>query len=145
MTVVEERRNGIGHGDLEIEGRVEQIVVVNPAGDSRFVIDGQHRDRAPRHDRPSARAIAPAWRRRSTLGRQVHVKGVWQPTVPPATQEVLAWEIKLQGPAVGPSPVPRPVSVAASPGQTCMINGGRRATGSSSRAASRPARCPRSR
>src|SRR5687768_2951428 len=43
VMLVEERRNGIGHGDLEIEGRVDQILVVNPAGDSKFVIRSEER------------------------------------------------------------------------------------------------------
>lgn len=119
VTLVEERRNGIGHGDLEIEGRVEQILVVNPAGDSKFVIDGR-----TVIARPGQTAIREGNRARVvgeiTLGRQVHVKGVWLAAVPPAAQEVLAWEIKLQGPETGPSP---------SPGAACMINGGRAGEG----------------
>lgn len=122
VTVVEERRNGIGHGDLEIQGRVEQIVVVNPAGDSKFVIDGK-----TVIARPGTTAIREGNRARVAaeieLGRQVHVKGVWQAAVPPAPQEVLAWEIKLQDGVVG-SPSPGP-----SPGATCMINGGRQGAG----------------
>ena len=120
LTLVEERRNGIGHGDLEIEGRVEQILVVNPAGDSRFVIDGK-----TVVVRPGQTAIREGNRARVVgeieLFRQVHVKGVWLQAVPPAPQEVLAWEIKLQGDAQpGPSP---------SPGAACMINGGRAGAG----------------
>ena len=121
VTLVEERRNGIGHGDVEIEGRVEQIVTVNPAGDSKFVIDGK-----TVIARPGQTAIREGNRARVVgeieLNRQVHVKGVWLAAVPPAPQEVLAWEIKLQGPEVGPSPSP-------SPGATCMINGGRAGEG----------------
>ena len=121
VTLVEERRNGIGHGDLEIEGLVEQILVVNPAGDSRFVIDGR-----TVIARPGQTAIREGNRARVvgeiTLNRQVHVKGVWITPVPPSGQEVLAWEIKLQGPETGPSPSP-------SPGATCMINGGRAGQG----------------
>ena len=121
VTVVEERRNGIGHGDLEIEGRVEQIIAVNPAGDSRFVIDGK-----TVVVRPGTTAIREGNRARVAaeieLGRQVHVKGVWQ-TATGGGQEVLAWEVKLQGPVVG-SPAPSP-----SPGATCMINGGRQGDG----------------
>src|SRR5688500_6724262 len=41
VTVVEERRNGMGHGDFEIEGLVEQLLIVNPAADSKFLIDGR--------------------------------------------------------------------------------------------------------
>ena len=119
VTLIEQRRNGIGHGDLEIEGRVEQIVTVNPAGDSRFVIDGR-----TVIARPGQTAIREGNRARVvgeiTLGRQVHVKGVWMAAAPPAGQEVLAWEIKLQGPETGPAPTP---------GATCMINGGRAGEG----------------
>ncbi len=124
VSVVEERRNGIGHGDLEIEGRVEQILVVNPAGDSKFVIDGKTVIARPGTTsiREGNRARVPA---EVDLGRQVHVKGVWQTAVPPAPQEVLAWEIKLQDGVVGsPSPGPSP-----SPAATCMINGGRQGDG----------------
>ena len=117
VVLVEQRRNGIGHGDLEIQGRVDQIVTVNPAGDSRFVIDGR-----TVVARPGQTAIREGNRARVvgeiTLGRQVHVKGVWVTPVPPGGQEVLAWEIKLQGPETGPSPSP-------GPGAACMINGGR--------------------
>ena len=121
VTLVEERRNGIGHGDLEIEGRVEQILTVDPAADSRFVIDGR-----TVIARPGQTAIREGNRARVvgeiTLGRQVHVKGVWLDASARGTQEVLAWEIKLQGPETGPSPSP-------TPGQTCMINGGRAGDG----------------
>ena len=122
VSVVEERRNGIGHGDLEIEGRVEQVLVVNPAGDSRFVIDGR-----TVVVRPGTTSIREGNRARVAaeieLGRQVHVKGVWQAAVPPAPQDVLAWEVKLQDGVVG-SPAPSP-----SPGAACMINGGRQGDG----------------
>jgi hypothetical protein len=121
VVLVEQRRNGIGHGDLEIQGRVDQILTVNPAGDSRFVIDGK-----TVIVRPGQTAIREGNRARVvgeiTLLRQVHVKGVWITPAPPTGQEVLAWEIKLQGPETGPSPSP-------TPGATCMINGGRAGEG----------------
>ncbi len=120
VILVEQRRNGMGHGDLEIEGRVEQILVVNPAGDSRFVIDGR-----TVIARPGQTAIREGNRARVVgeieLGRQVHVKGVWLDAVSPNGQEVLAWEIKLQG-AAAPAPAPNPTPA---PGGACMINGGR--------------------
>jgi hypothetical protein len=124
VTLVEQRRNGIGHGDLEIEGRVQQVVVVNPTGDSRFVIDG-HTVIA----RPGQTSIRDGNRPKVAaellVGQQVHVKGVWLTGASTAaTQEVLAWEIKMQGdvPTTGPSPSPSP---GPTPGATCMINGGR--------------------
>jgi hypothetical protein len=114
VTLLEERRNGIGHGDLEIEGRVEQLLVVNPTTDSRFVIDGY-----TVIARPGQTAIREGNRARQVteipLDQQVHVKGVWQAAATGGTQEVLAWEIKLQGDGAGPAP---------EPGRTCMINGG---------------------
>jgi hypothetical protein len=116
VTLLEERRNGIGHGDLEIQGRVDQVLVADPLADSRFVIDGK-----PVVARPGQTAIREGNSARSVadvvVGRQVHVKGVWMDAARGSGQDVLAWEIKLQG-GVGPSPSP-------GPGQTCMINGGR--------------------
>ena len=48
LTLVEQKRNGIGHGDLEIEGLVQQLLcgvtgapACTTAGDSRFLIDGR--------------------------------------------------------------------------------------------------------
>jgi hypothetical protein len=112
VTLLEERRNGMGHGDLEIEGRVEQLVVVNPVGDSRFVIDGY-----TVIARPGQTSIREGNRARQVteipINQQVHVKGVWQPGTAGA-QEVLAWEIKLQGDVQEPG----------EPGRTCMISGG---------------------
>src|SRR5258708_3846898 len=55
VVLLEEQRNGIGHGDIEIEGDVTQVVALNPTGDSRFLING-HTVVA----RPCARATARA-------------------------------------------------------------------------------------
>jgi hypothetical protein len=117
VVLVEERRNGIGHGDLEIEGHIDQVISLNPTGDSRFLIDGK-----TVIARPGQTAIREGNRAKVAAellpGQRVHVKGVWLPAAAGAAQEVLAWEIKMQGdvPTTGPSP---------SPGATCMINGGR--------------------
>jgi hypothetical protein len=96
VVVVEERRNGIGHGDLEIEGRVESVVALNPAGDSVFVIDGRQVVA-----RPGETAIREGNRARTvgdvTVGRQVHVKGTFMAATDRGSQRVLAQEIKLQG------------------------------------------------
>jgi hypothetical protein len=95
VVLVEQRRNGIGHGDLEIEGLVEQVLAVDPAGESRFVIDGY-----VVAARPGQTAIREGNRARSVndvgVGRRVHVKGVWLPAES-SVQPVLAHEIKLQG------------------------------------------------
>jgi hypothetical protein len=112
VAVVEERRNGIGHGDLEIEGRVESIVSVNPTADSRFMIDGRLVVA-----RPGQTAIREGNRARTvsevTVGRQVHVKGSWLPSEG-STQPVLALEIMLQGDDDGDNGE-----------RTCIINGGK--------------------
>jgi hypothetical protein len=94
VTVLEERRNGIGHGDIEIEGLVEAVLTLNATGESRFTIAGKTvvalpGDTAIREGN-TARTVADV-----KVGRQVHVKGVWlarETTVQP----VLAHEIKLQ-------------------------------------------------
>jgi hypothetical protein len=107
IVVVEERRNGIGHGDTEIEGRVDSVTALNPAGDSVFVINGR-----TVVARPGETAIREGNRSRSvddvTVGRQVHVKGVFMPATDRGNQSVLAHEIKLQGgdETGGTSPTP---------------------------------------
>ena len=99
LQLIEERRNGIGHGDLEIEGLVDQVVTLSPTGDSTFVIDGY-----TVVARPGQTAIREGNRSRSvqevTAGRRVHVKGVWlaPSSSSGSAQQVLAHEIKLQGP-----------------------------------------------
>jgi hypothetical protein len=101
LTLVEQKRNGIGHGDLEIEGLVQQLLCAvtgapacTTAGDSRFLIDGR-----TVVARPGQTAIREGNTARTvndvTVGRRVHVKGTWLPAEG-ATQPVLASEIKLQ-------------------------------------------------
>jgi hypothetical protein len=106
LVVVEERRNGIGHGALEIEGRVESVVALDPAGDSVFVIDGERVVA-----RPGVTTIREGNRARSvtdvTVGRAVHVKGTFMLANDSASQRVLAQEIILQGGSTtgnGPGP-----------------------------------------
>jgi hypothetical protein len=119
VVLFDERRNGIGHGDLEIEGLVQDVVALNPSGDSRFLIQGYSVIA-----RPGATAIREGNRARNvedvTEGRRVHVKAEWVALAPGATtQDVLAHEIKLQGDEVDDSPTTR----------ACMINGGRPGAG----------------
>jgi hypothetical protein len=94
VVVVEEKRNGIGHGDVELEGLVEEVLALVPTGESRFVID-DHTVVA----RLGQTAIREGESRRTvedvTEGRRVHVKGVYLP-VESGVQPVLAHEIKLQ-------------------------------------------------
>jgi hypothetical protein len=113
VTVLEEKRDGIGHGDVEIEGDVTAVLVLDPAGESRFVIAGR-----TVAARPGATAIREGNRSRTVadvvVGRHVHVKGVWLDPQAGA-QPVLAHEIKLQGGDAGTPP----------PSTACLINGGR--------------------
>jgi hypothetical protein len=115
IVLLEEKRDGIGHGDLEIEGLVQEVLSLNPAGDSLFLIDGQ---------RVIARAgqtsIREGNQRRTvndvTLGRRVHVKGVWLESTTGLGQVVLALEIKLQGGAEDGN---------GDGSKACMISGGK--------------------
>jgi hypothetical protein len=118
ILVVEERRNGIGHGDVEIEGLVSAVLLLNPARESRFTIDGKTVVARPGEtairEGNSARTVSDV-----TVGQQVHVQGVWLPQ--DATgQPVLAHEIKLQGDADDDGP---------DADKTCMISGGRAGEG----------------
>ncbi len=112
VVVLEERRNGIGHGALEIEGRVESVVALDPAGDSVFVIDGRQVVA-----RPGETAIREGNRARGvadvTVGRQVHVKATFMPSASASSQRVLAQEIKLQGGESGGSGPSSSASCAA--------------------------------
>jgi hypothetical protein len=95
VVLLEEQRNGIGHGDVEIEGNVTQVIALNPTGESRFLINGR-----TVVARPGQTAVREGDRSRNiedvTLDRHVHVKGTWLP-MEGSIQPVLAQEIKLQG------------------------------------------------
>jgi hypothetical protein len=94
VVLLEEQRNGIGHGDVEIEGNVTQVISL-AAAESRFLINGR-----TVVARPGETAVREGNRSRNiedvTDGRRVHVKGVWLP-MEGSTQPVLAHEIMLQG------------------------------------------------
>ena len=94
VVLLEEQRNGIGHGDIEIEGNVTQVISL-AAAESRFLINGR-----TVVARPGETAVREGNRSRNiedvTLDRHVHVKGVWLP-MEGSVQPVLAHEIKLQG------------------------------------------------
>lgn len=113
VTVLEEKRDGIGHGDIEIQGTLTAILELVPSGDSRFTIDGR-----TVVARPGQTAIRQGNTARTVadlvVGQQVHVKGVWLD--PQGSQQsVLAHEIKLQSGVEDPAP----------PTAACMISGGR--------------------
>ena len=96
VVLVDEDRRGIGHAGVELQGLVQNVVVLDPAADSRFVIAGREVVA-----RPGVTAIREGNTRKTvndvTVGRQVHVKAT---TVADATW-LLAFEIKLQDPAAG--------------------------------------------
>jgi hypothetical protein len=120
VVVVEERRNGIGHGGLEFEGRVESVVALDPAGDSVFLIGGKRVVA-----RPGETSIREGNRARTvadvTVGRQVHVKATFMLSSDSASQRVLAQEIVLQGgETVGNSPNP---SAACPAGAKAEVEG----------------------
>lgn len=121
LTLLEQRRNGIGHGDVEIEGLVEQVLALDPAGESRWVIDG-HTVVA----RPGETAIREGNRARAvsdvSVGRRVHVKGVWL-SADAKGQPVLAQEIMLQGPAGSPGPMPPPTTTMCPTGPNTQVEG----------------------
>lgn len=91
IVLVDEDRRGIGHAGVEIEGPVQNVIILNPAADSRFVIAGRSVIA-----RPGVTAIREGVTRKTvedvTVGKQVHVKG----TTVEGSTDVLAYEIKLQ-------------------------------------------------
>jgi hypothetical protein len=96
VVLTDEDRRGIGNAGVELEGPVQNVVILNAAADSRFVI--QNRTVVAR---PGVTAIREGNTRKTvndvTVGKQVHVKGT---TVVDST-DVLAFEIILQNPATG--------------------------------------------
>jgi hypothetical protein len=98
VDLVEEQRDGIGHGDLELQGDIDALASVDASGDSLLTIAGY-----PVVVRPGATAIRQGNRALGvedlSAGDQVHVKGVFlalEPGQDPADQQVLAHEIIVQ-------------------------------------------------
>lgn len=123
IVLVEERRNGIGHGDTEIQGRVDAVTTLNPAGDSVFVISGRTVVARPGEttirEGNSARSVNDV-----TVGRQVHVKGVFVPsTTVRGDQNVLAHEIKLQDDETGADVPPTPPRGSCAVGSKAEVEG----------------------
>jgi hypothetical protein len=96
IVLVDEDRRGIGNAGVEIEGLVDNVITVSTTGDSRFVIASRSVVA-----RPGVTAIREGNTRKTvedvTVGRRVHVKG----TTVEGSTDVLAFEIKLQGPDTG--------------------------------------------
>ncbi|MGE0454245.1 MAG: hypothetical protein AB7O37_16955 [Vicinamibacteria bacterium] len=116
VQLLEESRNGVGHGDVEIEGLIGSIVVLSETADSRILVDGKlvvirPGETSVRQGNTAFPVTALA------VGQRVHVKGTWLP-LEGTTQPVLALEVKLQDTQLAqPSPSPNPAS--------CAISGGR--------------------
>jgi hypothetical protein len=96
VILLDEHRNGIGHGDVEIEARVTAVLQLNARGDSVFVIGGYTVVARPGQT-TIRKGNSPRTVSDVTVGKQVHVKGEWLPSVSAQSQRVLALEIKLQG------------------------------------------------
>lgn len=123
LTLLEQKRNGIGHGDLEIEGLVQAVILLDPVGESRFTIDGYQVVA-----RPGETAVREGNRARSvtdlSVGRRVHVKGTWMPAQARGQQDVLAQEILLQGPATPTPPTAPPPNTSSCPmGPNAQVEG----------------------
>jgi len=96
IILLQEMRNGVGHGNVLLEGVVEAVISRDPAGDSRFMVDG---------DVVVARAgftnIRKGNQRQTVndieVGIRAHVRGSWLPSASTASQTVLAAEILLDG------------------------------------------------
>lgn len=131
IVLVEEKRNGIGHGAVEIEGTVDAVLALNPAGESRFQIHGYEVVA-----RPGETAIREGNRSRSVTdmapGRQVHVKGSWMPAPAAGSQPVLAQEIILQGSQGNQDPAPPPQASGCPTGPNVQVEGKITAKGGSS-------------
>jgi hypothetical protein len=112
VVLVDEKRNGIGHGDVEIEGLVQEVNAPRPGESGRFLIQGRTVVTRPGQttirEGNQARTVADV-----KLGRRVHVKGEFLP-LEGSVQPVLAQEIILQND-----------EEAAAPSRSCSINGGR--------------------
>jgi len=96
VELVEERRIGIGHGDVEVEGDVELVLQLDPTGDSLFQIYSHVVLAQPGvttiRQGDEARGVEDVME-----GLRAHVKGIWLPPADQTSQQVvLAHEIILQ-------------------------------------------------
>ena len=91
VRLVDEKRTGIGHGDLEIEGLAQEVSPGSHPNEGTLVVHNYDIEA-----RPGATTIREGNRAREMAdirrGNRVHVKGVWE------GGKILAHEIKLQGP-----------------------------------------------
>lgn len=118
IVILEEKRNGIGHGDIEIEGLVEALLGADPADATAtlFRIDGY-----TVVAKPGQTAVRKGNQRLTIedvkVGQRVHVKGSWLEAQNGGPQFVLALEIKIQEDSAD--------SDDDDTSETCMISGGK--------------------
>jgi hypothetical protein len=92
VVVVDERRTGIGHGDIEIEGEIEKITT-GSNGETRLLVDGKTVIIKPGEtsirDEDNQLVLVTDLK----VGMFVHIKGVW---VEGSTTDVVATGILVQ-------------------------------------------------
>lgn len=95
IILLEEKRSGIGHGELEFEGLVESVLSRDPDGDSRFQIAGYtvlaRAGYTNIHLGNSHRTVSNV-----LVGLRALVKGRWLESTTGAGQLVLASDINLR-------------------------------------------------
>jgi hypothetical protein len=93
VLLVDEDRRGIGHAGVELEGPIQALNTIDPVGISRITVQNRLV-----LIQPGVTAIREGNTRKTvmdlTVGRRVHVKA----TTLEDTTDLLAFEIKLQGP-----------------------------------------------
>ena len=91
VVLVDQDRRGIGDAGIELEGTIEALLSVDPAGDSKFVLNGR-----TIIVRPGVTAIRQDAERKTfadlMIGMRVHVKGAKVET----STDVLAHEVIIQ-------------------------------------------------
>ena len=93
ILLVDEDRRGIGHAGVELEGPIQNLITIDPLAVSRIMVQNK-----VILIQPGVTAIREGNTRKTvmdlTAGRRVHVKA----TTLEDTTDLLAFEIKLQGP-----------------------------------------------
>jgi hypothetical protein len=112
IALLEERRDGVGQGEIEFEGNIEAVLEVHPGGDSLYRVAGNtvlaRAGVTEIHAGNSRRSVGDL-----TVGIRVLVKGRWiESTI--GTRVVLATDINL-----------REDSDTSSSTGSCLISGGK--------------------
>jgi hypothetical protein len=91
VLLLDEHRTGIGHADVELEGLIERVIAVNPAGDSRFQIHARNVIA-----RPGVTAIREGMEKRTVEDLRVNMRVHVKAALVEASTDLLAHEIKIQ-------------------------------------------------